>query len=429
MIGGATQIHPATIGARSHAALPVRPSKPRRIWLTLLLLVAACAPRVANLPPAAIAPPPAALPPPKAPARAADLPLSAAIIPAAAVGSAPAALAAFVKSCRALRNREDRSGLTRAGDWDDACTAATTARDAAAFFTTNFTAIAVGDVAKGFATGYYEPEIAGSRARAPGYDVPLYRRPPDLIEADLGKFAADLKGRKLRGRIDGTSLVPYADRGAIMAGALSGKNLELAWAADPYDAFFLEIQGSGRLRLPDGSIMRIGYASQNGRDYVAIGRVLLDRGDLQKGKVSMDSILGWLRAHPVEAPALLAANPSVVFFRELTGEGPIGAMGVAVTPQVSVAADPAFIPLGAPLFVETTLPGNRPLAAMLVAQDTGGAIKGPNRIDLFRGAGGDARAEAGAQAATARVLVLLPNVAAARLRDRPPKAATPATPR
>ncbi len=352
---------------------------------------------------------------------------------AATAGTAPAALAAFVKSCRSLRSRDDRSGLTRPGDWDTVCAAAATARDAAAFFAANFTAIAVGDAAKGFATGYYEPEIAGSRFKAPGYDVPLYRRPPDLIEANLGKFAADLKGRKLRGLIDGTALVPYADRGAIMAGALAGKNLELAWAADPFDAFFLEIQGSGRLRLPDGSVMRIGYASQNGRDYVAIGRVLLDRGELQKGKVSMDSILGWLRTHPAEAPALLAANPSVVFFRELTGakvdEGPIGAMGVAVTPQVSVAADPAFIPLGAPLFVETTLPGNRPLAALLVAQDTGGAIKGPNRIDLFRGAGDAARAEAGAQSATARVLVLLPNAAAARLRDRPPPATPPAIPR
>jgi membrane-bound lytic murein transglycosylase A len=324
-----------------------------------------------------------------------------------------AALMAFGKSCPALVKREDRSGLTQPGDWAAAC-AATKGADPAAFFQTWFTAVAIarGD---GFATGYYEPEIAASRQRDAGHRAPLYRRPPDLVEADLGSFAADLKGRKLRGRVDGNRLVPYPDRAAIMAGALAGKGLELAWAADPFEAFFLEIQGSGRLRLPDGSIMRIGYDSQNGRDYVAIGKVLRDRGDLPKGGVSMESILAWLRANPDKAPALLAANPSQVFFREITGDGPIGAMGVAVTPQVSVAADPAFIPLGAPVFVSTTLPGNRPLAAMMVAQDTGGAIKGANRIDLFRGAGEAARAEAGAQAAPAQVLVLLPKAAAARL--------------
>ena len=161
--------------------------------------------------------------------------------------------------------------------------------------------------------------------------------------------------------------------------------------------------------------MRIGYDSQNGRDYVAIGKVLLDRGDLPRGGVSMESILAWLRTHPDKAPALLAANPSVVFFREITGAGPVGAMGVAVTPQISVAADPAFIPLGAPLFVATTLYGTQPLRALMVAQDTGGAIKGANRIDLFRGSGADARAEASAQAATAQIILLLPTVAAKRL--------------
>jgi len=337
-------------------------------------------------------------------------------------GDAAAAVASFAKSCKSLQGREDRSGLTKAGDWNSACAAAPMARDAADFLTANFTAVAIGDANAGFSTGYYEPEIAGARRQSSGYNVPLYRRPADLIEVDLGQFAADLKGRKLRGRIEGTALLPYPDRAAIMAGALAGKGLELAWAADPFEAFFLEIQGSGRLRLPDGGIMRIGYASQNGRGYVAIGRVLLDRGELQKGQVSMDSILAWLRSHPGEAPALLAANPSVVFFREVTGAsldaGPIGAMGVAVTARVSVAADPAFIPLGAPLLVETML-GGQPFAATMVAQDTGGAIKGANRIDLFLGAGQQARALASAQAARARVLVLLPKAAAARLAPLP----------
>lgn len=342
--------------------------------------------------------------------RAADLPIVA--VPFNSPTSSGAALTAFRKSCPSLKKREDRSGLTRAGDWDIACAATTTA-DPQTFFQTHFTAITVAS-GRGFSTGYYEPEILGSRAPAPGYATPLYRRPPDLVEVDLGAFAKDLQGRKLRGRLDGKTLVPYPSRADIMVGALSGRGLELVWAADPYEAFFLEIQGSGRVKLPDGQIMRIGYDSQNGRDYVAIGKVLLDNGNLPRGGVTMDSILAWLRDNPEKAPALLAANPSVVFFREITGEGPIGAMGIAITPQISVAADPAFIPLGAPLFVETRL-GTQALTALMVAQDTGGAIKGPNRIDLFRGAGTAARAEAGAQAADARVVILLPRQAADRL--------------
>jgi membrane-bound lytic murein transglycosylase A len=325
-------------------------------------------------------------------------------------GDGAAALAAFRKSCPSLEKRSDRSGLTQPGDWAAACTAAVTATEPQAFFRDNFRAVMIGG-GEGFATGYYEPEIAGSRTAAPGFTTPLYKRPPDLVEADLGVFAADLEGRKLRGRVIDNAFVPYPDRAAIMVGALGGKGLELAWAADPYEAFFLEIQGSGRLRLPDGGVMRIGYASQNGRKYVAIGKVLIDQGKLPKGGANMDSILAWLRSHPAEAPAILAANPSVVFFRELTGEGPVGAMGIAITPNVSVAADPAFIPLGAPLLVETTLPGDVPLNALMVAQDTGGAIKGPNRIDLFRGSGAKARAEAGAQAAKARIVLLLPKTA------------------
>jgi membrane-bound lytic murein transglycosylase A len=378
-----------------------------RFILLVAILLAGCAPQLAKAPPPAIAPPATA-------ARAADLAIAQVALPG---GDFAAALAAFRNSCPALVKREDRSGLTRAGDWDAACAAAPIA-DPAGFFAKWFAPVAIAGGA-GFATGYYEPEIAASRQRDAGHATPFYRRPPDLIEADLGSFAADLKGRKLRGRIDGNRLVPYPDRAAIMAGALAGKGLELAWAADPYEAFFLEIQGSGRLRLPDGGIMRIGYDSQNGRDYAAIGKVLRDRGDLPKGGVSMKSILGWLRANPAKAPALLAANPSQVFFREISGasgdDGPIGAMGVSVTPQVSVAADPAFIPLGAPIFVATTLPGNRPLVAMMVAQDSGGAIKGANRIDLFMGAGSAARADASAQAAPATVTILLPRAAAARL--------------
>ena len=374
------------------------------------MALAACTTQQHPAPTAIVAPPIGAPAP-----RAADLKLTAA--PPAVLSGADAALAAFARSCPALLKRDDRSGLTQPGDWSAACSATAAASDAAAFFAAEFTAVTIG-TEPGFTTGYYEPEIAGSRTAAAGFAVPLYRRPPDLVEVDLGTFARDLKGRKLRGRIKGEALVPFPARADVMAGALAGKGLELAWAADPYEAFFLEIQGSGRLKLPDGSIMRIGYDSQNGRDYVAIGKVLRDQNELPKGGVSMDSILGWLRANPAKAPAILAANPSVVFFREVTGEGPIGAMGVPVTPRVSVAADPLFIPLGAPLRVTTTLSGNRPLAALMVAQDTGGAIKGANRIDLFMGAGPQARADAGAQQAAAQIAVLLPRAAAARLLAR-----------
>jgi membrane-bound lytic murein transglycosylase A len=382
----------------------------RHLIPVALLLVTGCAVNRPAIAPTASAPPPAA-----APARAADL----AIRRAAGddVAGTAEALAAFRRSCPSLVKRSDRSGLTRPGDWDAACAAAAAASDAAGFFASQFTPIVIG-TAPGFATGYFEPEIAGSRVAAPGFATPFYRRPPDLLEADLGQFAKDLQGRTLRGRVAGGKIVPYPSRGDIMAGALAGKGLELAFAADPFEAFFLEIQGSGRLRLSDGGIMRIGYDSQNGRDYVAIGKVLREAGELPAGGVNMASILAWLRANPDKAPGILAANPSVVFFREITGGGPIGAMGVAVTPRISVAADPAFIPLGAPVRVATTLPGNRPLNALMVAQDTGGAIKGANRIDLFMGAGTEARDDAGAQAAKADVAILLPHAAAARLLAR-----------
>ncbi len=385
----------------------------QRAWpAALLLILAGCVSRQAApvAPPAPVAAPaaaaPAALPPAAVlPLRAADLPAEAIDLPP--LPGADTALAAFRASCPALLRREDRSGLTLAGAWAPACAAAASATDAAGFFAAQFRAVTIA-AGSGFATGYFEPELAGARAATPSFATPLYRRPADLVEVDLGRFAADLKGRKLRGRIESGALVPYWTRGEIMAGALAGRGLELAWAADPYEAFFLEIQGSGRLRLPDGSVMRIGYDSQNGRDYVAIGRVLIDEGALPRGGANMDSILAWLRGHPAEAPAILARNPSTVFFREITGSGPIGAMGVALTPGTSAAADPAFVPLGAPVLVTTILPGGIPLTQLMVAQDTGGAIKGANRLDLFRGAGATARAEAGALAAAATVVLLLP---------------------
>ena len=387
--------------------------------LASLLLLAACAgkqerPAPLTVPPPQVVTPPAVPPPKPPPTRAADDSIIPVVMPA--LPEAAAALAAFRKSCASLTRREDLSGLTRPEDWQPACAAASVAPgQEEAFFRDTFRAVIIAG-GKGFATGYYEPEIAASLTRQPGYDVPLYKRPADLIDVPLGDFAASLKGRTVRGRVQGTRLVPYATREQIAAGALVGKQLELAWAADPYEAFFLEIQGSGRLRLPDGRIIRIGYDGQNGRDYVAIGRLLIEQGKLERGKAGMKEIIAWLRANPAEAPAILNANPSKIFFRELKGDGPIGAMGAAVTPFVSVAADPAFIPLGAPLLVETTLTGPAtPFQRLMVAQDTGGAIKGANRIDLFLGPGAEAAAIAGAQSSPARLLLLIPTAAAARL--------------
>lgn len=324
-----------------------------------------------------------------------------------------AALAAFRISCPSLVRRVDASGLTAAGDWAVACSAASGWRDddAAAFFDRHFATIQVGD-GKAHATGYFEPEILGSRTRAPGYDIPVYRRPPDLVEVDLGDFSKDLAGRKLRGRVEGTRLVRYADRAAIDAGALAGRGLEIAWAADAAEFFFLQIQGSGRLRLPDGSVMRIGYDSQNGHDYVGIGRVLRDRGALAPGQATMQGIIDYLRADPVRGAAVMRENPSWIFFRELTGAGPLGALGLPVTPRVSVATDPKYIPLGAPVFLSMDRAEPN---GLWIAQDTGGAIKGSNRVDTFWGAGAEARAIAGGMSARGVALILIPKVSAARL--------------
>ncbi|MGB6186758.1 MAG: murein transglycosylase A, partial [Sphingopyxis granuli] len=329
---------------------------------------------------------------------------------------ATAALKAFRLSCPSVQRRADASGLTQNGEWTESCQAAAgwPDRDAGNFFSRYFGTVQVG-AGTAFVTGYFEPEIAASRDRRPGYDVPIYRRPPDLIDVDLGLFSDALQGRKIRGRVDGNAFVPYYDRTAIERGALGGRGLEIAWAADAAEFFFLQVQGSGRLRLPDGSIMRIGYDSQNGRDYVGIGKLLLDRGELQPGQASMQGILDYLRADPVRGAAVMNENPSWVFFRELTGPGPLGALGVPVTGRSSVAADPKYVPLGAPVIL--SLDRAEP-NGLWIAQDTGGAIKGANRFDSFWGAGDQARAIAGGMAARGSALILLPRAAVARLTAR-----------
>ena len=326
---------------------------------------------------------------------------------------AAGALKAFRLSCPSVQRRADTSGLTQPGEWVESCAAAAhwPDQDAGNFFSRYFGTVQIGTGAA-FVTGYFEPEIAASRTKQPGYDVPIYRRPADLIEVDLGLFSQSLQDKKIRGRVEGGNLVPYYDRTAIERGALEGRGLEIAWAADAAEFFFLQVQGSGRLRLPDGGIIRIGYDSQNGRDYVGIGKLLRDRGELRPGEASMQGILDYLRADPVRGAAVMNENPSWVFFRELTGAGPLGALGVPVTGRVSLAADPKFVPLGAPIFL--SLDRAEP-KGLWIAQDTGGAIKGANRFDSFWGAGADARALAGGMSARGAALLLLPRASVARL--------------
>lgn len=326
---------------------------------------------------------------------------------------------AFLASCPGLMRRADASGLTRGTDWQPACAAAASVPrgGARAFFLANFEAVQVGD-GKAFATGYYEPEIAASRERRAGYTVPIYARPDDLIDVDLGQFTTDLKGKKIRGRVQGSNLVPYYDRAAIVGGAIDGRAPVLAWGADEAAVFFLQIQGSGRLRLPDGGIMRVGYDTQNGRDYTGIGALMKARGLLQPGQTSMQGIVAWLHAHPEEGRAIMAENKSFVFFRELDTP-PVGAMGYVVNGGVSAAADVKYVPLGAPVFLSMD---RQDASGLWVAQDTGGAIKGSNRFDTFWGAGATAEATAGGMAARGTAFLLLPIGTLARVQGAQPGA-------
>jgi membrane-bound lytic murein transglycosylase A len=383
----------------------------------LLVALASCTTSTPPPPATATSTPPAAQPE----AAAAENARLAGVRPAPpleGLGIAPAsaarALAAFRVSCPSLVKRSDPSQLARPEDWVTACAAAADwpDRDALSFFATHLELAQVGE-GSAFATGYFEPRIAGSRSPGPGYAVPIYGVPDDLIEADLSLFSDTLTGRRVRGRVEKRKLIPYHDRAAIEAGALAGRGLEIAWAADPIDMFFLEIQGSGQLELPGGEIVRIGYAGQNGREYVAIGKLMKERGLLAPGGTRMQAIVAWLRAHPAEGRAIMRENKSQIFFRLLDGTGPLGALGHPVTPRATVAADPKFVPLGAPVVLVT----DRPEAnGIWVAQDTGGAIKGANRFDTFWGAGDEAARLAGGMSARGRGYVFLPRGTIARLQ-------------
>jgi membrane-bound lytic murein transglycosylase A len=322
------------------------------------------------------------------------------------------ALSAFRISCPVVTRRNDPSGLTVGADWQTVCAQAATLDPtyAPGFFYYGFDWVKVGE-GKAFMTGYYEPEIEGSRTPQPGY-VPVYRAPPDLVRCTKPD------GTTGRGRINESgTCVLYYTRAEIEDGALAGKGLELAWAKDPVDLFFLEIQGSGRIRFEDGTVMRIAYANQNGRDYVAIGRLLRDRGILPPGGANMQSIRDWIRANPDQGRELMRENLSYVFFKELVGPGPPGALNVPVSPRATVAADPNYVPLGAPVYVFAA--DRREVDGLWVAQDVGGAIKGPNRFDTFWGSGPDAATIAGGMSANGQALILVPKGVAARALPQP----------
>ena len=339
------------------------------------------------------------VPPPPANAIAAGVALSAAPGFVTQV-DASRALSAFRASCPVVVRRQDRSGLASPASWAGVCAEALAVapENAAAFFRDRFDWISVGN-GKAFATGYYEPEILGSRTPRPGY-IPIHGVPNDLIRCTRPD------GGSGRGRMDETGVCTlYYTRAEIEDGVLANKAPILAWAADPIDLFFLEIQGSGRVRFPDGSVMRLGYADQNGREYVAIGRLLRERGILPPGGTNMQAIKAWMRSQPDGGRSLMRENLSYIFFRELTGPGPLGAINVPVTPRATVAADPNFVPLGAPVF----LAAERPEAyGFWIAQDTGGAIKGANRFDTFWGAGEEATRIAGGMASSGVAMILVP---------------------
>jgi membrane-bound lytic murein transglycosylase A len=251
----------------------------------------------------------------------------------------------------------------------------------------------------GLITGYYEPLLRGSRKASATFATALYAPPDDMLTIELGEAFPDLQGKRVRGRLQGKKVLPYFDRAALRNhAALKGK--ELVWVDSTVDAFFLEVQGSGRVQLNDGATIRLAYADQNGQPYRSIGRYLVDQGELTLEESSASSIRRWIETHPGRLHEVLDANPSMVFFREERiddpAQGPKGSLGVPLTAGRSVAIDPAFIPLGAPLFLSTTLPASQvALQRLVMAQDTGGAIRGPVRADLFWGFGASAGEAAG----------------------------------
>lgn len=342
-------------------------------------------------------------------------------------------LNAFTRSCAVLTRLPDgratgpSAAFGTVADWRGVCVRARQLADKGAdrsaiatFLTTEFGVFAVDPTAAepGLFTGYYEPELAGSRARGPGFTVPLYAPPEDLVMVDLGAFRPELRGQRIAGRVASGRLQPFEERSALTRGEGVGDARILVWLADPIDAFFLHIQGSGRIRLRDGGVMRVGYAADNGHVYAAIGRRLIEIGAVPRAEMSMQAIRAWLEANPDRQGEIFAYNPAYIFFRELPttddpSAGPLGAQAIPLTPRRSLAVDRGIYPLGLPVWIDSFAPTgpdgkSEPFQTLLVTQDTGSALKGVVRGDVFWGSGDDAGAIAGKMAAPGRLFILLP---------------------
>ncbi|HEU0070670.1 MAG TPA: murein transglycosylase A [Alphaproteobacteria bacterium] len=396
-----------------------------------LALLAACAPREAEKKPDALT----------------LAPVGFNALPGWAEDDQSAALPALRKSCAYFARQSDTTRLQPAptdsqapgiggfvSDWRAVCAAAQTVPDnnraaARAFFEREFKPFKAANNkdTQGLFTGYYEAELRGAKQPSARYNVPLYKVPSDLVAVDLAEFGSEFSGRTIAGKVVQGKLRPYDDRATIEKGSLKNKNLELIWVDDAIDAFFLHIQGSGRVQMDDGSVTRVGYAGKNGQPYVAIGRELVTRGVMKAEDVSMQSLRAWLKANPREAEPLMNANRSYVFFQETKSagpnDGPIGAQTVALTPGRSLAVDRKFLPLGLPIWLDASHPdgagkasssGDVRVRRLMVAQDTGGAIRGPVRGDVFFGWGEQAAAMAGMMRDRGEYYLLLPNAVAAR---------------
>lgn len=325
------------------------------------------------------------------------------------------AWSAFQESCKARASHPEWSAVCASAQTQSMSDAASARR----FFEANFTPYRILQMQgsqqtadSGLITGYYEPLLHGSRKPSASFPVPLYAPPDDMLTIELGELYPELKGKRVRGRVQGRKVVPYFSR-AELNGQPSLKGKELVWVTNAVDAFFLEVQGSGRVQLNDGATIRLAYADQNGQPYRSIGRYLVDRGEMTLDQASAQEIRRWVAEHPERKQEVLNANPSVVFFREERiddpAQGPKGALGVPLTAGRSIAVDPQFVPLGAPVFLATTQPNSDvPLKRLVMAQDTGGAIRGINRADLFWGFGAAAGESAGRMRQQGRMWLLWP---------------------
>lgn len=348
-------------------------------------------------------------PAPPAPPHAVFTPATYAELPGWNDDRQQAAWPAFRVGCKALLARTRTQAV-----WQDVCAkaAALVADDDAAvrhFFEANFTPYRIvasdgGD--RGLVTGYYEPLLHGSRTRGGAFTAPLFAPPDDLLAVELSELYPELRGKRVRGRLDGRRVVPYWTRADIESGKADTRGKALVYVDDPVDAFFVQIQGSGRIALDDGTTIRLGYADQNGQPFRSVARVLIERGQLTVGEASMQGIRAWGQTHPDALPGLLDENPSYVFFREVPPpapgsleasiDGPIGSLGVPLLAGRAIAVDPKMLPLGAPIYLATTEPlSDQPLMRLVLAQDTGGAIRGPIRADFFWGFGDEAGQQAG----------------------------------